>query len=92
MRTEQMSSKKGNRGQEGAPMVTTVRQSRAIESTFAEIVKAFQEEAEKVASTKEEADILATAALVNFLISSSPELFEKMGRIIGRAAIVSSLS
>ncbi len=73
-------------------MLATEEKVDQITCTLAELADAFREEAEEVSSSRQEAEILASAALVNFLAGAKPDLFEPTSRITRKAAIVSSLS
>ncbi|MBI2881205.1 MAG: hypothetical protein HYY21_06430 [Candidatus Tectomicrobia bacterium] len=72
-------------------MLVTERDVEKSTRTLAEVANAFREEAEEVTSSPEEAEILATAALVNFLAKARPELVGPADKI-RKAAFVSSLS
>ncbi len=73
-------------------LATEEKKVDRITCTLAELADAFREEAEEVSSSRQEAEILASAALLNFLVAAKPDLFEPTSRIIRKAAIVSSLS
>ena len=60
--------------------------------TLADAAKAFREEAEEIAESPQEAEILATAALLNYLATERPELLERPLENIRKGTIVSSLS
>ena len=64
----------------------------SVSCTLAEVANAFREEAEEVSSSLLEADILATAALLNFLATAKPGLLQPASAKIQKAAVVSSLS
>ncbi|MDP6087011.1 MAG: hypothetical protein QGI11_16335 [Nitrospinota bacterium] len=73
-------------------MFATEQKAETITVTLADAAKAFQEGAEEIASSPQEAEILATAALLNYLTAERPELLERPLENIRKAAIVSSLS
>ena len=73
-------------------MLATERNTETITITLADAAKAFREGAEEIASSAREAEILATAALLNYLVSERPELFEQPLKKVRKAALVSSLS
>ncbi len=73
-------------------MITTEEKVGSVTITVAEAVEAFREEALSLADSDKEADILATAALLNYLSKENPALFDPPLNQVGKAAIVSSLS
>ena len=73
-------------------MLATEQKAETITVTLADAAKTFREGAEEIASSPQEAEILATAALLNYLTAERPELLERPLENIRKAAIVSSLS
>ena len=53
-------------------MLATEQKAEIIAVTLADAAKAFREEAEEIASSPQEAEILATAALLNYLATERP--------------------
>ena len=73
-------------------MLATEQKAETITVTMADAARAFREEADEIATSPQEAEILATAALLNYLVAKRPELFDKPLEKVKKAAIVSSLS
>ncbi|MFQ5912298.1 MAG: hypothetical protein ACE5JS_03870 [Nitrospinota bacterium] len=73
-------------------MLATKTKIESITYTLGEVANAFMDEAEEVSLSSEEAEILATTALLNLLASVRPELIVSTLDQIRKAAVVSSLS